>query len=498
MYLPQFHSIPENDEWWGEGYTEWTALRSAKPLYEGHMQPKVPINQNYYNLLDKQTMQNQAELMKKYGVDGQCFYHYYFKDGRMVLEQPAERLLEWTDIEMPFCFCWANQSWIRTWSSIKGNSWADIFEKKAIHNSQQDNLLLEQKYGKEEEWKRHFEYLLPFFNDKRYIKKNGAPLFLLYEPENIYCLWQMLDYWRMLARENGFPGIYVIGMNLRKKMDGLDAIMPHAPQMFWTRKYDEEKGGIFNVEYSEIWDRIIAMPPKDDCKIYLEGVVNYDDAPRRGKNATIVKNFSFEKLYWGLCQLYRKSFFLDNEYVFINAWNEWGEGMYLEPDEENGYRYLEILKQAQNDVEAEEKDYKFSFDENQNEMDIEAAEQQCSKYMKIANCFERWMLLREENKALTDYLAQYSIKTVAVYGMGMLGRHLLIELEKSSLEIKYIVDRRSDLNNPKYKVVGSYDDFEEVDAFIVTAIGELEDIYNNIKKKTRARIFSLEEIVYER
>ncbi len=129
MYLPQFHRIPENDAWWGGGFTEWTAVRNAKPLFRGHSQPRVPKEEFYYDLMNKSTMIKQAEWMKQYGIYGQCFYHYYFKDGRRILEKPAENLLAWKDIDMPFCFCWANQAWARTWSSINGNSWADLYEK---------------------------------------------------------------------------------------------------------------------------------------------------------------------------------------------------------------------------------------------------------------------------------------------------------------------------------------------------------------------------------
>lgn len=496
MYLPQFHRVPENDEWWGEGFTEWTAVRNAKPLYENHTQPRVPLEQNYYNLLEKQTMQRQAELMKKYGIDGQCFYHYYFKDGRKILEQPAERLLQWTDIDMPFCFCWANTSWSRTWSNTRGNSWADIYEKKNADCSQQKALLLEQKYGREEEWKKHFDYLLPFFKDKRYIKKKNAPVFLFYEPETIYCLGQMIDYWNTLAVESGFSGIYFIGMNAVNKMHGLDAILLHAPHMFWTQKYDEKRGGVWTADYGEVWNNIIETPPKGNCKTYFEGIVNFDDTPRRGKNGTVLQNFSLEKFQEGLCLLYKKSMLLENDFVFINAWNEWGEGMYLEPDEENGFKYLEAVKRAQEDAKVAGKD-SFGFVAKKNTTEDDVVGQQYYYDRKVINCFERWMLLKEENKTLADYLSKYSIKTVAIYGMGMMGHHVLTELEKSCLEIKYIVDRRSEQNNPKYKIISPDDEFAEVDALIITPVGYFEEIYNDIKSKTQAKIFSLEEILYE-
>lgn len=118
MYLPQFHRVKENDIWWGEGFTEWTSVRSAERLFPGHEQPHVPLHGNYYDLLQPETMRWQAELMKRFGVDGMCFYHYYFKDGRKILEKPAENLLQWKDIDMPFCFSWANESWVRSWSRL--------------------------------------------------------------------------------------------------------------------------------------------------------------------------------------------------------------------------------------------------------------------------------------------------------------------------------------------------------------------------------------------
>ena len=150
MYLPQFHRVKENDEWWGEGFTEWTAAKQAHPLFENHYQPHIPLNQNYYDLLDKKTMQWQADLMKKYGIDGQCIYHYWFKNGRQILERPAENLLHWTDIDMPFFFCWANESWARTWSHLRNRTpWSTELEPK--QKAGDNGVLLEQQYGEEKE-----------------------------------------------------------------------------------------------------------------------------------------------------------------------------------------------------------------------------------------------------------------------------------------------------------------------------------------------------------
>ena len=199
MYLPQFHRVLENDEWWGNGFTDWVSAKKAKPLYEGHYQPHVPLGENYYNLLNKDVMVWQAELMKKYGVDGMCIYHYWFKDGRKILEKPAENLLQWKEIEMPFCFCWANETWARSWAQIQGaNSWADMYEQYAADGSDQSQkaILLEQQYGEKKDWKKHFDYLNMFFRDERYIKIDDKPIFDFYKTADISCLDEMICYWQ--------------------------------------------------------------------------------------------------------------------------------------------------------------------------------------------------------------------------------------------------------------------------------------------------------------
>lgn len=259
MYLPQFHKIPENDEWWGEGFTEWTAVKAARPLFEGHVQPKMPLNGNYYDLLEKKTMMWQADLMKQYGIDGQCIYHYYFKDGRKILEKPVENLLKWKDINMPFCLCWANERWARTWSISGGNSWADKFEKRKGTNQTKD-VLLEQSYGREEEWKAHFEYLLPFFEDERYIKINGSPVFVIFIKDLIPCLKQMVDYWKKLSHLHGFSGIYFIGANTLNVRGGMDAVLMNAPHMFWNLDRAGRRDGLVTPEYQKTWDNIISIP----------------------------------------------------------------------------------------------------------------------------------------------------------------------------------------------------------------------------------------------
>ena len=188
FFLPQFHEIEENNLWWGKGFTEWTNVKKAKPFYKGHALEK-PLNNNYYNLLEKATVEWQTELMKKYCVDGLIYYHYWF-EGKMLMEKPAENLLNWKDIDQRFFFCWANHTFSR-----------------GGHRSRE--ILIEQTYGDKEDWKKHFEYLLPFFKDERYQKENNKPLFMIFisdfaEKE------KMFKYFDQKCKENGFDGICLI------------------------------------------------------------------------------------------------------------------------------------------------------------------------------------------------------------------------------------------------------------------------------------------------
>ena len=189
FYLPQFHTIPENDEWWGKGFTEWTNVKKAHPLYQGHLQPKTPLHNNYYILDNPDVLKWQAELANEYCIDGMIFYHYYFC-GKKLLERPAEILLNNKDIPMGFFFCWANHSWVRSWDGNK-------------------KILIEQVYGEESDWLMHFEYLLPFFQDDRYLKVNNKPVFMLFKND----FSEKIEYCKYLnnkCKEYGFSGIEII------------------------------------------------------------------------------------------------------------------------------------------------------------------------------------------------------------------------------------------------------------------------------------------------
>jgi len=345
MYLPQFYETEENNRWWGKGFTEWRAVEGAKAFFEGHNQPRKPLNDRYYNLLDKETMIWQSDLMKKYHIYGQCFYHYWFENGKQILEKPAENLLKWSDIQMPFCFCWANESWVRSWSAIvDSNTWALKFEP-AKDSTEDSGILLHQGYGTEYEWKQHFEYLLPFFKDKRYIKIHGKPMFIFYRPDNIQCLSEMTKCWNQWARENGLKGIYFIGGNTSNKRC-LDATYLHATGSMFPTNYYKVKNSVKTISYDAVWKYIISQGIIAEKGMYIGGIIDFDTSPRKGKNGVVITECDSIKYEKYLKRLLKLNADLGNEITFINAWNEWGEGMYLEPDKKNSFAFLEATKRA--------------------------------------------------------------------------------------------------------------------------------------------------------
>lgn len=369
FYLPQFHNIPENDEWWGDGFTEWVNVKAAKPLFEGHHQPKIPLNGNYYNLLDDDVKIWQAKVAKEHGVYGFCYYHYWFS-GKMLLEKPMEQMLQNKAVDIPFCISWANETWTKAWVND---------EKK---------VLILQKYGEKEEWKQHFDYLLPFFKDDRYIKENNKPLFIIYRPEVVECLNEMLDYWNQLAIDNGFDGMcfayQTINMditngsdtsrfdydiefqpsyarfdmsNRKSKLAALKKIRRNVAKWF------EKKFGIDllrytslmsarkllhtnRIDYSETWETILARKPISE-KCVPGAFAAWDNTPRHKERGWVYTNNTpeiFEKYMEK--QIMRARDVYHKDMIFMYAWNEWAEGGYLEPDEEHGYAYLNAIKTA--------------------------------------------------------------------------------------------------------------------------------------------------------
>ena len=348
MYLPQYHRVEENDLWWGDGYTDWTAVSGAEALFEGHDQPRVPLNGNYYDLLKKETMQWQANLMKQYGIDGICMYHYWFKDGRRILEKPEQNLLQWKDIDMPFCFSWANERWARSWAKIQTrNVWSKKYEK-GEEVSSDTGVLLEQDYGNEKLWREHFYYLLPYFKDKRYIRIDNKPVFQFFLTYDIHCLDGMISEWRDLARKNGLAGLYLIGSDvLEWQKDFLDAEMLSEPNAANSALYFSRLNGKSErTTYDQLWNQILLNCYPRNIKTYYQGITGVDTSPRQGEKACLTEHAAPERFGFYLGEIIKKSYKAGNEILFLNAWNEWGEGMYLEPDERYEYGYLEAISQA--------------------------------------------------------------------------------------------------------------------------------------------------------
>lgn len=363
FYLPQFHEIPENNEWWGKGFTEWVNVRKAKPLFDGHYQPRIPLNNNYYNLLDKNVIEWQAKIARDNGVYGFCMYHYWF-DGHMLLEKPMEILLNNPDIDINYCICWANENWTNAWVSSSSKT------------------LISQTYGGEDEWERHYQYFKKFFCDKRYIKDDDMPLIVLYRPEIIPCLNSMIDYWRKRAVEDGFKGIKVayqhvnFGMMDTKDDSRFDYQIEYQPAYartelsninkaklraikskvdIWMQKYMHRSLDLSSLkadegptieDYDTVWKKILERHPADD-KAIPGAFVDWDNSPRRGKTATVTHGATPEKFEKYLSkQIVRAKDIYKKDMLFLFAWNEWAEGGYLEPDQKYKDGYLKAIYNA--------------------------------------------------------------------------------------------------------------------------------------------------------
>lgn len=335
-YLPQFHPIPENDEWHGKGFTEWTKVRAANPLFEGHYQQHIPHPDLGYYLLDgPDTLRRQAELMKKSGVYGQVFYHYWFA-GKMILEQPARMLLAHQDVAMPFSFCWANENWTRRWD---GN------EKE---------ILLGQNYSAEDA-RAFMEYLIPFFKDPRYIRVNDRPMLSIYRPSSIPNIDEYLDVWAEVCAEAGLPKPYVVAVLTRGATDPKDFGMDAGTERVlhdWTdggapeikqslKKYWPVNGSVLS--YDDVANFYMGQTEKKDFKYFRSIVPIWDNTARYGSEALLLHGStpeSFQKWMESTIQYTVSTLEPSEQFIFVNAWNEWAEGAHLEPDTRYGYSYL--------------------------------------------------------------------------------------------------------------------------------------------------------------
>lgn len=357
MYLPQYHEIPENNEFWGKGFSDWVTVKKAKPLFKGHDQPKVPLNDNYYDLSQKESVKWQAELAKKYGIYGFGIYHYWFNNEKNLLTKPAEIILENKDIDINFFFCWDNGSWVRSWSNIAGNDWAPLQEKIPDPEHRGKKILIPYILGHEPDWKNHFDFLLPYFKDYRYIKINEEPVFCIYNYKND--IDAMCKYWDKLAKECGFKGMHFIFRKDPKNniSDVYDQYVYQPLAASWRNNHSPRRIaykimeilGYHSLEYynyESVWKNITRNVCKLPKNVYPGAFVTYDDTPRRGKRGKLIKGASPELFKKYMSLLIKKSIQCDKAFIFLTAWNEWGEGAYMEPDSINGFSYLDALKHA--------------------------------------------------------------------------------------------------------------------------------------------------------
>lgn len=357
-YLPQYHPIKENDEWWGKGFTEWTNVTKAKPLFKGHNQPRFPADLGYYDLRVPEVREQQAEMARMHGIEGFVYYHYWFGNGRKLLERPIQEVLKSGKPDYPFMLCWANEDWKGIW-----------------HGLSKGKVLIKQEYHGETDILEHFNYVLPLFHDKRYVKIDGKPVFHVYKPIGIPDLLTFTEMWNKAALKAGLKGIYFLATNVpidwNPKSFGFDGVVSnnfHDFRSNFRNSFFNNKLSLFNrferrirnkfnnldpeqrsspiqFEYSKIIE-LISDWPNVEHDYYPLIVPDWDNSARAGNKSLIIKGSTPE--LWSI--LVKKSIDYSERYetskqiIFVKSWNEWAEGNYLEPDQKWGMAYLEELK----------------------------------------------------------------------------------------------------------------------------------------------------------
>lgn len=345
FYLPQFHPIPENDEWWGKGFTEWTNVGKAKPLFKGHYQPRVPTDLGYYDLRVPETRIAQATLAKEAGIEGFCYWHYWFGNGKRLLERPFNEVLESGKPDFPFCLAWANETW-----------------KGFNHGMSNRNILIEQKYYGIDDYTAHFYEVLAAFKDKRYITIEGKPIFMIYKPLLFPDMNNFIQLWKKLAREEGLNGIYFIGhTSFVSEIEdiikiGLDAVNTNRIFSYINLNRSIKRRIIDKINkiirgipmvynYKDIFKYFTGKEDEDE-NIFPTICANWDHSPRSGKEGVVFNNSTpelFEKhINQVLAKIVDKP--IEKKIIFLKSWNEWAEGNYVEPDQKFGLQYLEVIR----------------------------------------------------------------------------------------------------------------------------------------------------------
>lgn len=335
FYLPQFHPFEENDTWWGKGFTEWTNVTKAKPNFNGHYQPHLPIHNGFYDLRIPEVMIEQAKLAKNYGIYGFNFYYYWF-DGKVLMHRPFDILLEHKEIDINFCITWANENWTRTW------------------DASENEVLIAQKHSNEDS-KAFIRNMFKYFEDSRYIRVDNKPVLIIYRCDIIPNIVETTLLWREEVKQAGFEGIHLVCAQTYgikdPKVYGFDAAIEFPPHnaLSADNKIDkavhnpEFTGTIF--DYSKIVEEQ-CMKERLDGKCYETLMLSWDNTARKQNHSNIFTNFSLDLYKDWLSNIathtfYNKNIAEEEKFIFINAWNEWAEGTHLEPDRKYGYGYLE-------------------------------------------------------------------------------------------------------------------------------------------------------------
>lgn len=343
FYLPQFHPIPENDAWWGKGFTEWTNTAKARPLFVGHYQPHVPADLGFYDLRVPETRMEQARLARSYGIEGFCYYHYWFGNGRRLLERPFDEVLASGRPDFPFCLCWANQSWSGIWHGAP------------------NRILMEQLYPGLHDLQAHFYHLLRAFRDERYIRVDDRPLLVIFTPYQIPGTRAFLDEWRRMAEANGLKGLFILGVrHLQDDSDpavlGLDGAIDMRIPVVPPHLAPAKGEGVF-LNHADLAP--FEIPGRQP------GIQNFpcigpswDNSPRLGKAGIVYMN-STPALFEA--NVRRAVSFLEpypgeQQLLFLKAWNEWAEGNHLEPDLKFGHQWLEALRRGMGGAGADERE----------------------------------------------------------------------------------------------------------------------------------------------
>ena len=355
LYLPQFHPIPENDTWWGRGFTEWTNTAKAKPLFRGHDQPHVPADLGFYDLRVPETRQAQAVMAREFGIEAFCYYHYWFA-GRRVLERPFAEVLESGKPDFPFCLCWANQSWTGIWHGAPGKT------------------LIEQTYPGPVDHQAHFAALLPAFRDHRYVRVDDKPVFVIYRPMEIPNLAGAMAIWRTAAAKAGLAGFYLVGVESDEHRNwipaeyGFDAVIrsrlparkgwptwnrplekvAHKLKQWQSRLNGETPSTVYGPTvhaYRDMLD-IIVGDPTEGIESYPCIVPNWDNTPRSGVNGLVLHGSTPALFREQVRKAVKVTTALPAErrFVFLKSWNEWAEGNHLEPDLRFGLQYLQVIR----------------------------------------------------------------------------------------------------------------------------------------------------------